>query len=157
MKLLFKERFFSWFDNYDIYDESGKKIYTVEGQLAWGHCLKIYDSRGKNVGTVKERILTFLPRFELYMGENYYGCVSKELTLLRPKYRIDGCDWRVEGRFLDWDYNIVDGRGNFVASIRKELFRLTDTYVIDVPNPADALCALMVVLAIDAEKCSRKD
>ena len=31
----------------------------------------------------------------------------------------------------------------------------TDTYTIDVANPNDALCALMVVLAIDAEKCSR--
>jgi len=34
------------------------------------------------------------------------------------------------------------------------LFRLTDTYKIDVGNPNDALYALMLVLAIDAEKCS---
>ena len=33
--------------------------------------------------------------------------------------------------------------------------RQTDTYVIDVHDSADALGALMVVLAIDAEKCSR--
>ena len=37
MKLLFKQRFFSWFDSYDIYDENGDTVYTVEGQLAWGH------------------------------------------------------------------------------------------------------------------------
>ena len=36
----------------------------------------------------------------------------------------------------------------------KELFHLTDTYVIDVNDAADALCALMLTLAIDAEKCS---
>ena len=42
-----------------------------------------------------------------------------------------------------------------MASISKELFQLSDTYVIDVHDPQDALCALMVVLAIDAEKCSR--
>ena len=29
-----------------------------------------------------------------------------------------------------------------------------DTYVIDVADGRDGLCALMVVLAIDAEKCS---
>ena len=39
----------------------------------------------------------------------------------------------------------------------KELFNWTDTYVLDVHNPADALCVLMLVLAIDAEKCSRDD
>ena len=44
MKLIFKQRFFSWFDSYDIYSESGETVYTVKGQLAWGHCLKIYDA-----------------------------------------------------------------------------------------------------------------
>ena len=42
-----------------------------------------------------------------------------------------------------------------MAAISKELFQWTDTYAIDVPDPDNALCALMVVLAIDAEKCSR--
>ena len=37
MRLLFKQRFFSWFDSYDIYDEDGNTVFTVEGKLAWGH------------------------------------------------------------------------------------------------------------------------
>ncbi len=32
---------------------------------------------------------------------------------------------------------------------------MTDQYVIDVANSQDSLAALMFVLAIDAEKCSR--
>ena len=65
MKLLFKQRFFSWLDSYDIYDEAGRPVYTVKGQLSWGHCLKIFDAHGREIGTVKERILTFLPKFEM--------------------------------------------------------------------------------------------
>ena len=42
-----------------------------------------------------------------------------------------------------------------IARISKQLLNLTDTYVIDVDDPGDALCALMLTLAIDAEKCSR--
>ena len=38
----------------------------------------------------------------------------------------------------------------------KELFHWADTYVIDIERAEDALYALMVVLAIDAEKCSRQ-
>lgn len=34
---------------------------------------------------------------------------------------------------------------------------MTDQYVIDVYDPQNALIALMFVLAIDAEKCSRND
>ena len=41
MRLLFRQRLFSWFDSYDIYDEAGNTVYTVEGKLAWGHCLHI--------------------------------------------------------------------------------------------------------------------
>ena len=99
MKLLFKQRFFSWFDSYDIYDEAGHTVYTVKGQLSWGHCLKIYDAQGREIGTVKERILTFLPKFEMYLGDRYIGCISKELTFFRPKYHIDCNGWDVDG---DW-------------------------------------------------------
>lgn len=35
MRLLFKQRFLSWFDSYDIYDEEGRTAYTVEGKLSW--------------------------------------------------------------------------------------------------------------------------
>ena len=157
MKLLFKQRFFSWFDSYDIYNEAGQTVYTVKGQLAWGHCLKIYDSLGREVGTVKERVLTFLPKFEMYIGDRYAGCIRKEFTFFRPKFTLDCNGWQVEGDWFEWDYRILDQTGRNVASVSKELWNWTDTYTIDVYDPADALGALMVVLAIDAEKCSRSD
>ena len=157
MKMLFKQRFFSWFDSYDIYDASGRTLYTVRGQLAWGHCLKIYDAAGREVGEVKERILTWLPKFEIYRGSQYVGCISREFTFFRPKYFIDCNGWQVEGDFWEWDYRIVNQSGRQIATVSKELFNWTDTYVIDVADSADALYALMLVLAIDAEKCSRRD
>ena len=56
---------------------------------------------------------------------------------------------------MEWNYAIVDAGGREVAAISKQLLNWTDTYVIDVADPNDAVLALMVVLAIDAEKCSR--
>ena len=35
MRLLFKQRLFSWFDSYDIYEEDGSTVYTVEGKAAY--------------------------------------------------------------------------------------------------------------------------
>ena len=142
MKMLFKQRFFSWLDSYDIYDEAGNPIFVVKGQLSWGHCLKIFDMQGNTVGCVKEKVF-------------YAGCLSRELTLFRPTYDIDCNGWRIEGNFWEWDYDILDAYGHVIAIIDKELWNWTDTYTIDVADPNDALCALMVVLAIDAEKCSR--
>ena len=155
MKLLFRQRFFSWLDSYDVFNERGETVFTVEGKLAWGHTLHILDRCGEHVGTVKERIMTLLPKFEIYVYDKYVGCISKELTLFKPAYNIDFNGWHIEGSFLEWDYSVVDGVGRQIARISKELFNLTDTYSIEVYNSADALCALMLVLAIDAEKCSR--
>ncbi len=155
MKLYFKQRLFSWFDSYDIYDETGATAFTVRGQLSWGHCLQIYDAQERNIGTVREVVLSFLPRFELSSYGRSIGTLRKEFSLLRPRYQLDLNGWQIEGNWLEWDYSIVGADGRAVASISKQLLRMTDTYVIDLENPADALCALMVVLAIDAEKCSR--
>lgn len=155
MKLLFKQRFFSWFDSYDIYDESGNTVYVVKGQLSWGHCLKIFDRYGSEIGTVKERVLTLLPKFEIYEKNNYIGCISKEFTFIKQKYNIDFNGWHIDGSFMEWDYTIVDSHGNKIAEISKEMLRMTDTYVLDISKPEDALYVLMFVLAIDAEKCSR--
>ncbi len=157
MKLLFKQRFFSWFDSYDIYNEVGETVYIVKGQLSWGHCLKIFDAKGNEIGTIKERIFTFLPKFEMYMGEQYIGCISKEFSLFRPKYNIDCNGWHIEGNFFEWDYNIIKANGQQVATVSKEIFNWTDTYAINVYNQEDAIYALMLVLAIDAEKCSRNN
>ena len=55
MKLLFKQRLFSWFDSYDIYDEFGNTVYVVKGQLSWGHKLVIYDADGNEIGMVVQR------------------------------------------------------------------------------------------------------
>ena len=123
--------------------------------MSWGHCLHILNARGEHIATVKQKVLTFLPRFELYEGEEYVGCITKEFSFFKPNFSVDCNGWLVDGDFWEWDYRIADADGDTVASISKELFRMTDTYVIDVVNEEDALHALMVVLAIDAEKDSR--
>lgn len=156
MKLLFKERFFSWLDSYDVFDEQENVLYTVEGKLDWGHRLHILDAQGRHVATLREVVLTFLrPRFEIYLGDEKAGEIAKELTLFKPCFEVDFRGWSVTGDFCEWDYSILDAAGREVASVCKELWNWTDTYTIDVADPADALCALLVVLAIDAEKCSR--
>ncbi|MDD6095420.1 MAG: LURP-one-related family protein [Clostridia bacterium] len=157
MKLLFKQRLFSWFDSYDIYDEAGNTVYTVKGELSWGHLLRIYDAGGCEIGMIKERVFTWLPKFEIYQREQYIGCISKEFTFFKPKFNIDCNGCHVEGDLFEWDYTIKNPSGNSVAAVTKEIWNWTDTYTIDVENPRDALCALMLVLAIDAEKCSRGD
>lgn len=155
MKLLFKQKFFSWFDSYDIYNELGDVVYTVKGEISWGHCLQIYDAAGNHLGTVKEKVLTFLPVFDLFEGENHIGKVKKELTFFTPKFYLDYRDWQVMGDILEWNYEVTERSGAKVAGVEKKIWNWTDTYEIDIARPDDGLSVLMIVLAIDAAKCSQ--
>ena len=38
---------------------------------------------------------------------------------------------------MEWDYSILNQSGYSIARVSKELFHMTDTYVIDVQNPGN--------------------
>ena len=65
--------------------------------------------------------------------------------------------WSVEGNIFEWDYTIKKCANEIIATVTKELFKFTDTYTINVIDEKDAIPALMLVLAIDAEKDQRDD
>ncbi len=109
MKLVLKQRLFSWFDSYDVCDEYGNAVFSVKGRLAWGHLLEIYDNMGNKVGVLKEKVLKIFPTFEIYIGGEYMGCIKKEFTFFKPKFHIDFCGWRVDGDIFGWDYSVYSG------------------------------------------------
>lgn len=56
MKLLIKQRVFSWTDTYDVYDEAGNPKYFVKAEFfTLGHQIHVYDMNHNEIGAVKER------------------------------------------------------------------------------------------------------
>lgn len=157
MKMLFKQRLFSWFDSYDIYDEQGGVLFTVKGEFSIGHRLRIFDNSGNSVGYIQQKMLSLFPQYNMFKGDEQIGSIRKVFSVFGPRFNIDFCGWLVEGDWFEYDYSITDALGDTVAVISKEFFNWTDTYSIDVKDPKDALYALMLVLAIDADKSSRNN
>ncbi len=156
MKLLFKQRVFSLLDRMDIFDEDDNVVYTVKSKLALGKKLEVYDANDEQVALLKQKVMSFKPTFEIIFGEQSFGAVVKEFTLMKPVYTLKSMGWRVEGSFWEYNYSITDSNDDVVANIEK-IINFSDTYAIDVVNDEDALLALMVVIAIDAEKDNRSD
>ena len=61
---------------------------------------------------------------------------------------IDYNGWHIDGTIMEWDYSILDQSGYLIARVNKELFHMTDIYVIDVQDPGNALDALMLYLRL---------
>lgn len=100
MKLLIKQRVFSWTDTYDIYDEDGKPKYFVKAELfRLGHQLHVYDSANREIGMVKQRIFTFLPVFDIEIDGQTFGSIEKQFTFSSPNTIWTIMDGAVKGIF----------------------------------------------------------
>lgn len=155
MRLLIKQRVFSWTDTYDVYDESGRPRYFVKSEFfSIGHKIHVYDSlTNLEVGSISQKIIAFLPKFTVQINGNYVGTVEKRLSLFKPKYSIDYNGWEVTGNIFGWDYDVVSG-SNTIMHISKEFLTFGDTYVLDFYNPENEIMGLLLVIAIDAANCS---
>lgn len=154
MKLLIKQRVFSWKDSYDVYDEFGNVKYIVKGELfSLGHQLHVYDAHERELGVIHEKVFKLLPAFEIEVGGRMKGTIQQKFSFFKSNYEIAYNGWRVEGDFLGWNYDVYEGCSS-IMHISKELFRWGDTYVIEYGNREHELDGLLLVIAIDAANCS---
>lgn len=150
MKLCIRQQVFSWKDKFSIFDEQGQTRYTVEGELfSFGKKLHLYDLDGREAAFLQQKVMSFTPRFFVYIDGREVAEIVKKLTFLRPKYEIEGLGWQIEGDFWDHDYRITRS-GLTIVTIRKQWLTWGDCYELDVADPRDEITALAVVLAIDA-------
>ncbi len=156
MKLLIKQRVFSWTDSYDVYDENENVKYFVEAKFATlRHQLCVHNRSKKIIGIIHQKMLSFRPAFEIEAGGKILGTIKKKFSLLTPEYDIDYKGWHVEGMDLGRGYYVFN-ESDIVIKITKEPFHWGDTYVLDFNDPADELDGLLLVTAIDAANCRRR-
>lgn len=157
MKLYIKQKVFSWTDTYEIFDEEGEVQYSVDSEFfSLGHRLHVKDNEGNEVALIKEKIISMLPCFEIQIGGKTVEKIQKKFSFLNPKYEVDFCGWRVEGNIMGWEYDVYEGCSPAVHISKKKL-SWADTYSLEFYNPEDELNGLLLVVAIDASNCTKKE
>ncbi len=149
MKLYVKQKVFSFRDSFTVKDEEGNDRYTVVGDFfSFPKTLRIYNTAGTEVLRISRKLLTFLPRYQIYREDSLAAEIAKEFSFFTPKYYIDGAPFTVEGDFLSHNYEILRD-GVPVAAIDKEWFTWGDSYVIDMQSTEDELIMLSILIVID--------
>ena len=150
MKLYLKQKVFSLKDQFYITDSRENIQYSVQGEIfSMGKRLHIYDSKSNEIGLLKQKLWSFLPRFEVFIDGEKIAEVNRKLSFV-PKYSVDGPKWNVIGDFWAHNYEISQN-GESIVQVRKKIFSWADTYELDIKEPKDEILALCVVLAIDAD------
>lgn len=159
MRLYARQKVFSFRTVFSITDERGNDRYRVRGELlTLGKRLHVYDNNGREVAMIRQRLLNLLPTYDIYIGGRHAARIVKKITLLRPSYVIRGCNWKVQGNFLQHDYRIYRGM-SAIAGIRKRWLSFGDCFELDVPERENELLSVCMMLVIDcvmdAEEAAR--
>ena len=156
MKLHIKQKVFSFKDKFNIFDERGEIKYQAEGELfSLGKRLHVTDTSGREVIYIKQKIVTFLPKYEISVNGRPPVEIIKKFTLLKHEYIIPEWDIAISGDFFAHLYS-VKRNGNEIAGMEKEWMSWGDTYTISIDSPSDELIALAAILVVDCcmENCN---
>ena len=83
MRLLIKQRVFSWTDSYDVYDENENAKYFVKAEFfSLGHQLHIYDRNDRELGVISSII--HISKELFHWGDTY------TINFADPKDELEG-------------------------------------------------------------------
>jgi uncharacterized protein YxjI len=149
-------------DDFWIENAEGKRVFKIDGKvLRIRKTLVFEDMNGKKLAQIQERLLTIKDTMVVEDAHgNDLATIKKALfTPLRDKWNVKmkgGEDLVVQGNILDFEYNIKAG-GKKVAEISKKIFRLTDTYAVDIEDGQNDILILAIAIAVDMMAHDGKD
>jgi uncharacterized protein YxjI len=147
-----REKLISIGDDYWIEDESGQKVFKVNGKVArirdtW----ELEDASGSTVAEIREKKLSVRDTISIEWNGTE-ATVKKALIGIRDRYHIEvdgGEDLKAHGDIVDHEYEI-ERDGDKVAEVSKKWFRLRDTYGVEIEGDVDPVLILSITVAIDA-------
>jgi len=150
MTLYVKQKVFSWRSRFTVTDGENALRYTVTGELlTFARKLHVADAAGRERLFIKEKLWTFLSRYELWIDGAYAGTIRRDFTFFRPHYTFEGTGLSITGNFWEHDYEfLLDGVR--VGSVKKAWFTWGDFYELTVDDPRLELLLLGAVIVIDS-------
>lgn len=151
MKYIIKEKIFSFSNKFKIKSTDGIGRYEVVGKFfSMGDKLRIYDNHGREVSYIEQKLLKFLPEYNIYQDNDKVATIKKELTVIRPKFNIKSKygNFSIDGDIMHHDFTIQKNRKP-VAWISKKWISLSDTYTVEIVDDINHAFILSIVIVLD--------
>ena len=153
MRYVMRQKVFSFGDDFVIKDETGADRFKVDGKVfTIGDKLSFQDLNGRELAFIKQRLLSWGPKYEIYRDGALAAVVEKKLfTLFHCKFVVDvpgPNDLEAKGNFWDREYEFTRN-GRVVGACSKRWFTFSDTYGIEVAPGEDDVLILASSVVID--------
>lgn len=158
MQFRLNSKLLSLGSNYQIRNDKDELAYVVRGKiLSFGHDLTLETAQGVEVARIKQRLMNFMPTFELFLGEKSYATISKKLAWFKKRFLLDipgPNDYEIEGNFWNYEYEFRRQQG-VVATVSRKVLSITGVYGVDIAKGEDPISILAAVVVIDL--CNRSE
>lgn len=153
MRYQMRQKLIALGDDFTITDDAGNDAFFVDGKaFSIGAKLSFQDMQRNELAFIQQKVLSWGLTYELYHGGELMAVVKKELfTMFHCVFTIhepDDNDLRAEGNFSDHEYTFTRN-GTIVGHVSKQWFAWTDSYGVDILNPAEAILLLASTVVID--------
>lgn len=152
MRYVIKEQFWSWGDDFHIFNENREPVFLVDGQaFSWGDKLSFQSMDGRELAFISQKMFSFKPKYEIYRDGRLFAEVVKEWSWFNKSFTLDvpgPNDYAIDGSFWQHDYSFQRS-GRPVAHVSKALWSWTDTYGIEVADGEDDVSILCAAIVID--------
>ena len=86
MRMHVKQHFLSLGDKYDIYDESDRPLFQVQGQVfSFGAKISVMNLAGQELFFIQQKVFRFLAEYHVYRGNDVCAVGKNNWT------RLSGC------------------------------------------------------------------
>jgi len=160
MRYHIKQRAWSLTGNFDVRDEANNPVFEVRGKfLSAGDDLTMIDrSSGQKLVHIKQRVLSFFPKYNLYNGKDeHWGSVTQGFSLFGERFKVignNGAAFTIKGNVSNWRFSINDQNGNALGQVSQQLSLFRDSYAVDVVAGIDP--SFIIALAVILERVKEK-
>ena len=149
-KLYIKQKVFSFGDKYNIFNEAGQPVFTVQGEVfTFGAKIHLYDATGAEIFFIQQKLFRFLPEYHIYSGNTLRAIIKKQFSFFTPKLNIQSefGDYTFVGNLFGMDFSILLDDIT-VGELHKIWLSWGDSYELSINNDNDIplFCALSIAI-----------
>ncbi len=151
MKFYVKQKLFSAKNKFTIFNENEEEAYKVEGKMfSFKNYLELRRMDDSVVFSTEKKLLTFLPKYTVYDASGDEVAKIFKKFAFRPRFDVFKGNERyyIEGSVFAHSFG-VRNEEKIVAEIQKKVFKLTDSYEIEIHEDHDKELFLFIVIVID--------
>jgi len=153
MRYLVQERLFSFTTDFWIEDEAGHKIFLVDGSGPFSReAFTLRAANGNLLTFIRRKLFSWRETLQIESEGGEMASVRAAFSLFKQRYEItlaNGGQLEATGNFTGKDFEIAGLDGGVYGRVSRELFRLRDSYWVDVPPGQDAPLMISIAVAID--------